>query len=81
MEDSQKLKNLAISSNGFIFDPSTGHSYTANETAVFLMQKISDGKQVDEIVQALTSAYNVDEATAERDVVSVLEHLKSNYLI
>jgi Coenzyme PQQ synthesis protein D (PqqD) len=81
MEDAQKLKNLAISGNGFIFDPATGHSYTANETALFLIQKISEGLEISELVKELVDAYNVDEATAERDVVSMVEHLKSNYLV
>lgn len=79
--DAQKLKNLAVSANGFIFDPATGHSYTANETGVFLLQKISDGHSVEELIREVTDAYAVDRNTAEQDVVMMIEHLKSHFLV
>lgn len=79
--ESQKIKNLAISSNGFIFDPSTGHSYTANETALFLLKGIGEGKGPSQLIEEMRASYDVDAATAEQDVVSLIEHIKSHYLV
>jgi hypothetical protein len=32
-------KNIAISENGFIFNPLTGDSFSVNETGIFIIQK------------------------------------------
>jgi Coenzyme PQQ synthesis protein D (PqqD) len=79
--ETHKIQNLAISPNGFIFDPSTGHSYTANETALFLMKGIGEGKEIPQLVEEIHGAYLIDSTTAEQDVVSLIEHLKSHYLV
>jgi hypothetical protein len=79
--ETQKINNLAISPNGFIFDPSTGHSYTANETALFIMKGIGEGKTISQLVEALHETYLVEPAMAEQDAVSLIEHLKSHYLV
>ena len=77
----KKLNNLAIADSGYIFDPSTGNSYTANETALYVIELIKAGKTTEEIRVALCEEYDVDPNTAEGDTVSLIEQLQANYLI
>ena len=77
----KKLKNLAIAESGYIFDPSTGHSYTANATALFIIAELKNGKSSEEIQGSLCEEYEVDENTAEGDTIRVIEQLQSNFLI
>ena len=39
-----KLERLAISDEGFIFDPESGNSYTVNGTALFILRLLKEGK-------------------------------------
>ena len=77
----KKLHNLAISDSGFIFDPTSGHSYTANETALFIISRLKEGDDTEKIIAALTQEFEVERPIAERDTVGVIEQLSANYLI
>ncbi len=73
----ERLKQLAINDEGFIFDPSTGESFTTNKTGLFILNLLKEGKSQEEIVESLVSEYSVDRETAERDVIDFLERLRS----
>jgi len=72
---------LAISDEGFIFDPETGNSYTTNSTGVFILNLLKSGADEDEIVKALVEEYGVDEEEARRDLYDFLEQLRVYRLI
>jgi len=59
-------KNLAISDTGFIFDPTTGDSYTLNPIGLEIIQLLKKGKTLEEISDHMTGEYDVDENTFER---------------
>ncbi len=73
-----KLKsNIAISENGFMFDPYTGDSYNLNPTAVEILKLLKSGKTNEEIIAHFKEKYDVDEATLEQniyDFVAMLNH-------
>jgi hypothetical protein len=48
-------KNIAISENGFIFNPLTGDSFSVNETGLFILQKLKEGETRETIMPRLTS--------------------------
>lgn len=77
----QKLHGLAISDSGYIFDPASGNSFTANETALFIIANLKKGKSSEEIALALTEEYDVESGTAEQDTITVIELLRSNNMI
>lgn len=79
--DIGKLHNLAISSTGFIFDPVTGNSYNANETGVYIIDRLKDGVDVRGIAMELSKEYDVDCDTAEQDILQLIETLRSHFLI
>lgn len=76
-----KLHNLAVSDSGYIFDPATGNSYTANDTALFIINHLKKGESSETIIAALTEEYDIDNNTAEQDTITLIELLQANYLI
>ncbi|MBP7281650.1 MAG: HPr-rel-A system PqqD family peptide chaperone [Leptospiraceae bacterium] len=61
------LKNLAVSDTGFVFDPTTGNTYTLNETALTIVRLLKQDKTKEEILQSIISEYEVDTDEIERD--------------
>ncbi|WP_199120878.1 PqqD family protein [Pedobacter sp. ASV28] len=63
-----KLKsNIATSENGFIFNPSTGDSYTSNPIAAEIIALLKNGYTADEIKIQLLEKYEVERKQLERD--------------
>jgi len=54
--------------------------YTLNETGAFIWELIDGKKNVEEIIYALTSEYEIDFEAAASDVYSFIRDM-SNYLI
>ncbi|MDL1970095.1 MAG: PqqD family protein [Candidatus Desulfofervidaceae bacterium] len=76
-----KLARLAISEEGFIFDPVSGNSFTTNKTGLFILKALKEGKGEEEIVQALTEKYETTKEGAEKDVTDFIEQLRYYRLI
>ena len=60
-------KNIAVSDTGFLFNPSTGDSYSVNPIGMDIVRLMKQNKELDEIKQAIMSEYVCDEATFEKD--------------
>jgi hypothetical protein len=54
--------------------------YTLNESGAFIWELIDGKRNTGEIINALTLEYDIDNASATRDVFSFLENM-SKYLI
>ncbi len=54
------LKQLAMNENGFVFDPSSGYSYTANETGLAILRLLAAGKDKDEIRTTILEDFEVN---------------------
>jgi PqqD family protein of HPr-rel-A system len=76
-----KLKQLAISEEGFIFDPMTGNSFTTNRTGLAILEALKEGKKEEEIVKLLASKYEVSEEEVRKDLTDFLEQLRYYALI
>ncbi len=70
-----RVKNLAINQNGFAFDPSTGESFTVNETGRLIIEALANGLDEKEIAQRLTEEYDVQEDEALNDLLDFKERL------
>ncbi len=77
----ERLKQLAISEEGFIFDPVTGNSFTTNGTGLFILEALKEGREEKEIVDLLTEEYGIDKESASRDLMDFMEQLRSYRLI
>ena len=73
--DPTYLRSLAISANGFVFDPRTGHSYTANATAMMIVTKLQQGQTPSQIVDALRKEWGAPDSVDE-DVRRFVETLR-----
>lgn len=73
-----KIKStVAISDNGFLFDPTTGDSYTTNPVARDIIFLMKQNLQADQIKSAILEKYEVDELTLEKNLIdfySMLHH-------
>jgi len=76
-----RLSQLAINEEGFVFDPLTGESFTVNQTGLFILKELKEGKSQEEIVQDLVENFEVSKEEAERDLVDFIEKLRSYRLI
>jgi hypothetical protein len=68
MDPLERLKDLAISDRGFVFDPHTGASYSLNPTGLVVLRGLRDGLTRDQLVEAVRSGFAVNGADLGRDV-------------
>ena len=54
--------------------------YTLNESGAFIWELIDGKRNIGEIINTLTEEYDIDHASAAKDVFSFIEDM-SNYLI
>lgn len=77
----EKLASLAISDNGFIFDPVTGHSFTSNYVGIDIINFLKQDLSVDEAVDELLEIYDIDENQLEVDLLDFVQSLKNYNLL
>ena len=82
MLDVTRLRDLAISDAGFVFDPLTGHTYNVNATALALLRALKDDRPRDAIAAELREAFELDpEHDVARDVDEFISRLREHGLI
>jgi hypothetical protein len=74
-------KNIALSDSGFIFNPSSGDSYSINPIGNKILQFMKDDKTEEEIIQLITEEYMIDKDTVEKDLYDFKNMLKSYKLM
>jgi hypothetical protein len=74
-------KNIATSDSGFIFNPSTGDSFTANPIAAEIIQFLKQGESMSTIKKNLLDKYDVDGGQLERDIDDFMSQLKDGNLL
>jgi len=71
------LNRLAISENGFVFDPNSGHSFTVNQTGLEIIDLLKKGADVKKTIQVLQQDFDVAANTAERDLIEFVRTLRN----
>lgn len=77
----QLKKNIAISETGFLFNPTSGDSYSLNPIGKFILNHIQEGKDYENIKKEVLDEYITDEDTFEKDYYDFINMLKSFKLI
>jgi hypothetical protein len=72
--------NIALSDNGFVFNPGTGDSFTLNSTGREVLLLIKEGKNLDHIKELMAEKYEVDRIILERYLEDFVNELNSNNL-
>lgn len=75
--DLQRLKALAVSESGVLFDPATGNTYTMNRVATEILRALQEGQSLETVRAMLARRYEVDPATLERDVKEFMVRIAS----
>jgi hypothetical protein len=68
--------NRKVCDDVFILNRDTGNIHTLSETGNVVWELMKKEASPDDIVSAITAEYDVDRATAERDVSAFLEKLE-----
>ncbi len=79
--NTEKLHNLALSENGFIFDPTSGYSYNTNQTGYYILSLLKQGLKKEEIVEKIANEYEVSVDNFYRDFDFFILQLKSLGLV
>lgn len=74
-------KNIAISDTGFLFNPSTGDSYSVNPVGMEIIRMLQGDKPKGEIMQRIMNDYICDEATFEKDYYDFTMMLRNYKLV
>ncbi len=74
-------KHIAVSDSGFVFNPVTGESFTANPMGIEIIEMMKQELSVEEINAALLKKYHTDASTIEKDVAEFFELLKNFSLL
>tara|TARA_R110002072_G_scaffold64479_3_gene160411 strand:- start:291 stop:536 length:246 start_codon:yes stop_codon:yes gene_type:complete len=68
-------KNIAVSESGFVFNPTTGDSFSLNPVGTEILRLMKDGKGERDIKNTIRAWYDIDEETLEKDYYDFLKML------
>ena len=74
-------KNIAISDSGFIFNPDTGESFTANPIGLEILDMLKDGLDAKAVRKQLLANYKSDKDTVEKDYHDFISMLNQFNLV
>jgi hypothetical protein len=74
-------KNIAISESGFVFDPSSGESYSLNPIGTEILEYLKKDMSFEEISPLILEKYDVDQITFERYYFDFVNSLQQFNLI
>lgn len=74
------IPNIALSDTGFVFNPSTGDSFSVNPIGLGVLKDLKDNKSINEISERILSEFNTDETTVEKDLYDFIAMLKQMQL-
>lgn len=74
-------KNIAISDSGFVFNPTTGDSFSLNSIGLDILQFLKDEKGEDEIKSTLQAWYDIDRDTVDKDYYDFVKMLGQHKLL
>lgn len=69
-------KNIAVSDEGFLFNPTTGDSFSTNPIGSEIIRLLKQDKTIREIADEICRQYDVDRILFERDLDDFTSLLK-----
>ena len=73
-----KLKrNLALSETGFVFDPSSGDSFSVNPVGLEILNLLKEGKTEEEIRKHISDKYQSEKDQVEKDCYDFLKMIET----
>lgn len=81
MDQLTRLKDLAVSDSGFVFDPYSGSTFSLNQTGLVLVRGIQSGLDRNALMEQLTEHFEVGEADLYRDIDEFVQLLRENGVV
>ena len=82
MLDVSRLRELAISDAGFVFDPLTGHTYNVNDTALAVLRALKAGDAPEAVAERLGESFDLDpDDDVPRDLDEFIARLREQGLV
>jgi coenzyme PQQ synthesis protein D (PqqD) len=60
---------------GFLFDERTGRVYSLTATSALAATRLAEDDSIDDVVQAVVRAFDVDDKTARKDLLGFIDQL------
>lgn len=73
----QIKRNIALSDSGFVFNPSSGDSFSTNPIGLEIIKMLKEGKSKEEIKTYFLKTYMTDDASFEKDFYDFVKMLGS----
>jgi PqqD family protein of HPr-rel-A system len=70
-----RLRELAISETGFVFDPHSGGTFTLNATGQLIVKALRDGRSPDQLIEQLRANFDDVTRNVTEDVQDFLRTL------
>lgn len=77
----ERLSQLIVNGEGFVFDPAFGESFTVNSTGLVILKGLQEQKSPHTIAQELGNLYHVAPDKVEKDVLDFTSHLRTYHLL
>lgn len=74
-------KNIAVSETGFIFNPTSGDSYSLNTVGMEILSLLKGGMDLETITDRILEKYDVEKSVLERYLYDFLGLLKQYQLL
>lgn len=81
MQLTDKLKDLAVSDTGFVFDPYTGATFSANPVALTVLEGLKQGLDREALLAQLEAKYEIGAQDVERDLDEFFAVLRRQGLV
>ena len=81
MDALHKLKDLALSDSGFVFDPYSGGTFSANATGLAILRGLKDGLGREALLARLRAEFELGLDDPARDLDEFLGVLRQNGLV
>lgn len=75
------IRDLALSETGFVFDPSSGATFTVNATGLCVLHALKEGLSWGEIATRLSERFDVRSGDPARDVAELAGMLRQEGLL
>ncbi|MCK9290786.1 MAG: PqqD family protein [Bacteroidales bacterium] len=73
--------NIAISDNGFIFNPASGESFMVNPVGLEMLNLLRKGHSQEQIVVSIQEDYQIEASVIEKDLQDFIEMIRQYRLL
>jgi hypothetical protein len=81
MSAKKQLLDLAVSDTGFVFDPSTGATFTVNQTGLCVLQAFKEGLDKKRAIERIRERFDIRAGDPMRDVDEFVHLLRQSGVV